>query len=177
MYVERLKPDENICDAYFDLIKSKIARWSGAKARGVTKDHFLSQQIPTENVEISGQHKECASFSLFDNRQEEYEFGEKLKQIAPFDAYTNGIVYPPMSYMPWHTNSDVAGYRTYYSYTLKEGVFAWKCPDTGEIKVDYDDYGWTCRRFKIINKPPYLWHTIWSEGLRFAFGFNTRDKH
>lgn len=86
---------------------------------------------------------------------------------------TNAVMYPPYSIMDWHTNRNTIGERIYYVYNLKRGIFRYIDPETKEIVVDYDDEGWTCRRFRIEYYKP-LWHSVWSEGRRFAFGFNTK---
>ncbi len=84
---------------------------------------------------------------------------------------TNSIVYPPSSMMDWHTNSDLEGIRTYYTYTEGEGIFRY-IDSNGNIQLDYDNIGWTCRTFKIQKDNP-LWHSIWTEKQRYAFGFMT----
>ena len=95
-----------------------------------------------------------------------------VRYILDAKECTNAVLYPPNSIMDWHTNRDSIGERIYYVYNLKRGVFKYVDPDTKEIVVDYDNPGWTCRRFKIEYDRP-LWHSVWSEGKRFAFGFNT----
>jgi hypothetical protein len=85
---------------------------------------------------------------------------------------TNAIVYSSMSIMPWHTNSDIPGERLYYTYSQKKSVFRYLDPEDEKIKDDYDNIGWTARKF-IIGDNNLLWHAVWSEGIRFSFGFNT----
>jgi hypothetical protein len=89
------------------------------------------------------------------------------------DSCTNAILYPPMSIMSWHTNSDMPGIRTYYTYTEGRAIFRYYLD--GKYYEDEDDIGWTARQFKIDPKAP-LWHTIWTEKPRYAFGFNTSFK-
>ena len=83
---------------------------------------------------------------------------------------TNAFLYPPMSAMYWHTNEDSVGYRTYYTFTLDKAVFRYRDPQTGELHEDWDDKGWTVRRFLITKDNPF-WHSVWSAGRRFTFGF------
>ncbi len=91
------------------------------------------------------------------------------------NSCTNAICYAPYSCMPWHTNSDLEGTRTYYVYSKRRSIFRYKNTDTGLIHNDEDNIGWTARSFKIDKQQP-LWHAIWSEGYRFAFGFNSYNK-
>jgi hypothetical protein len=84
---------------------------------------------------------------------------------------TNAIIYPGMSCMDWHTNSDVEGTRVYYTKTTGEAIFSYI--KDGVRYNDYDNIGeWTCRSFK-IEKENTTWHAVWTEHHRYAFGFNT----
>lgn len=89
------------------------------------------------------------------------------------DRCSNAIIYPAMSIMDWHTNSDQPGIRTYYTYTEGRAVFRYYLD--GEYYEDEDNIGWTARQFVIDPEKP-LWHTIWTEKHRYAFGFNTYFK-
>ena len=97
--------------------------------------------------------------------------GARLASAFGFSRCTNYIAYPPNTIMAWHTNSDTPGVRTYYIYTERPGIFRY-IDESGDTVDDYDNVGWTARSFKINPEKP-LWHTVWSQGLRFAFGFNT----
>jgi hypothetical protein len=90
------------------------------------------------------------------------------------DQCTNAILYPAMSIMAWHTNADMPGIRTYYTYTEGRAIFRYYLD--GEYHEDEDNIGWTARQFIIDPKAP-LWHTVWTEKPRYAFGFNTTFKH
>lgn len=96
-----------------------------------------------------------------------------LKQVCnllDYDRCTNAKIYPPMSVLNWHTNSDLPGIRTYYTYSEKEAIFRYRDPATGEIIDDYDNIGWTVRQFT-ITKDNLFWHAVWSDGPRYSFGF------
>lgn len=94
----------------------------------------------------------------------------QAKNALGADSVTNAMVYGPMSCMYWHTNSDLPGIRTYYTLSLDKSVFKYKDVDTGEIKEDWDDYGWTAREFEVTETNP-MWHSVWTAGRRFSFGF------
>jgi hypothetical protein len=127
---------------------------------------FIATTLPTTDVP----HKSTPSIahlcSLDDKRLAE------ATALLPAHTCTNAICYAPNSSMPWHTNSDLEGERTYYIYSKKRSIFRYKSVHNGLIYNDEDNIGWTARTFK-INKHAPLWHTIWSEGYRFAFGFNS----
>lgn len=79
--------------------------------------------------------------------------------------------YPPGSYMGWHTNSKVPGWRIYVNHAEQEGrsFFRYRDPGTGQI-VTLNDRPWNIRIFKISRERP-LWHTVYSETNRFSMGY------
>jgi hypothetical protein len=79
--------------------------------------------------------------------------------------------YPPGSYMGWHTNSRVPGWRIYVNYTEQEGqsFFRYRNPDTGGI-VTLNDREWNIRVFRITRNKP-LWHAVRSDTNRFSMGY------
>lgn len=79
--------------------------------------------------------------------------------------------YPPGSYMGWHTNSRVPGWRIYVNYAEQEGMsfFRYRDPVTGEI-VTLNDRHWNIRIFKISRERP-LWHAVYSDTHRFSMGY------
>lgn len=82
---------------------------------------------------------------------------------------TNAVIYPANGLMGWHTNSDSEGIRVYYTKTAGEAIFSYI--KDGIRYNDYDEVGtWTCRHFLISKNKP-LWHSIWTEKHRYAFGF------
>jgi hypothetical protein len=98
---------------------------------------------------------------------------QKAIELLGADKCTNASIYPPSTILDWHTNSDDPGIRTYYTYSIKQSIFKYIDPDTSVAVLDEDHIGsWTCRSFLITAEKP-LWHTVWSEGVRFAFGFST----
>jgi hypothetical protein len=98
---------------------------------------------------------------------------QKAIELLGADKCTNAFIYPPNTILDWHTNSNDPGIRTYYTYSIKKSIFKYIDPDTGATVLDKDLIGaWTCRSFPIAVEKP-IWHTVWSEGIRFAFGFST----
>ena len=79
--------------------------------------------------------------------------------------------YPPGSYMGWHTNSKVPGWRIYVNYAEQEGksFFRYRDPDTRKI-VTLNDKHWNIRIFRISRDKP-LWHAIYSDTHRFSMGY------
>ena len=129
----------------------------------ITKEYFRSQTIPIDNIEKAELVSNFFSITSFNEKR----LMASCK-ILQCESVTNSLAYAPMSYMPWHTNSDSVGERIYYTYTEGESIFRYKDAD-GTIKEDFDNIGWTARSFKITDK--LLWHTIWTEKFRYAFGF------
>lgn len=81
------------------------------------------------------------------------------------------LLYPPGSYMGWHTNSKVPGWRIYVNYAEQEGrsFFRYRDPDTGKV-ITLNDRPWNIRIFKISRDRP-LWHAVYSETNRFSMGY------
>ncbi len=131
----------------------------------VDKDAFLKISPPTTDIPKDENEIKWA-VTGFDQK-----YLIAAGAILSAKKITNSIVYPPSSMMDWHTNSDLEGIRTYYTYTEGEGIFRY-VDSNGNIQLDYDNTGWTCRTFKIQKDKP-LWHSIWTEKQRYAFGFMT----
>ena len=79
--------------------------------------------------------------------------------------------YPPGSYMSWHTNSGVPGWRVYINYAEEEGksFFRYRDPSTSKI-VTLMDKEWNIRIFRITSASP-LWHAVYSNTNRFSLGY------
>lgn len=84
------------------------------------------------------------------------------------------FLYPPASYMGWHTNSGAPGWRLYVTRADEPGrsFFRYREP-VGERIVTVPDDAWNFRLFRITADAP-LWHAIHSETHRFSFGYLVR---
>ena len=91
---------------------------------------------------------------------------EQFRRDQGSSAVTNCCVYPIMSQMGWHTNSNYPGIRRYYTFSLGKTIFAYK--HHGNIVYQEDQPGWTCREFEVGED--LYWHSIWTEKFRFSFG-------
>jgi len=163
--IEKLNGDDAIKKYLESVINKSAYMWKGIIPAKYTKVDFLNSTPPTENIETDNQR------GVFFNIPRHFIEQEivAVENLIGGEC-TNHIVYPPMSIMKWHTNSNNPGLRTYYTYGVKESIFRY-IDKNGNIIDDYDNKGWTVRRFK-VDQENLLWHTIWSEGTRFAFGFN-----
>lgn len=141
--------------------------WAGARSMDETKADFDAQVIPSEDRPVADRHFRLLS-RLPSVRAALKSFGDS----KGFTENTNAMVYNPLSFMRWHTNSDNPGRRHYFTYTEGDAIFRWKHPDTGEIFDERDFPGWTYRTFVVSGKRP-LWHTIWTQKVRLSFGFNS----
>ena len=174
--VELIKPDDFITSKLEVIIKNAYDPASPPESSGVSRSEFMNQVMPIKNMKPGSGDKHRDKVRLIPNEDDAHILLADVMLYGGFDISSNSIVYPPMSTMPWHTNSNNKGTRTYYTYTESEGLFRWVDPNTGITHTDVDNIGWTCRSFYIREVEPFLWHTIWSEGVRFAFGFNTHNK-
>lgn len=84
--------------------------------------------------------------------------------------------YPAGSYMGWHTNSRVPGWRVYINYAEQPGKswFRYREPGSGDIVTLVDDV-WNLRIFRISSEIP-VWHTVYSDTDRFSFGYMVHER-
>tara|TARA_B110000902_G_C14159019_1_gene532505 strand:+ start:614 stop:1120 length:507 start_codon:yes stop_codon:yes gene_type:complete len=161
--MKRLDISKSVTSPLESLLAGTRSQWLRvAPPRPVSYELFSSWDIPK---------KEIVSIPTGTQIAETTDpYVVQAKNALGADSITNAMVYGPMSCMFWHTNSDLIGIRTYYTLSLDKSVFRYKDVDTGEIKEDWDDYGWTAREFEITEANP-LWHSVWTAGRRFSFGF------
>jgi hypothetical protein len=82
------------------------------------------------------------------------------------------FLYPPGSFMGWHTNSRVPGWRLYLNHAEEpdRSFLRYRDPDSGAIVTSWDRV-FCCRLFRIDPSRP-LWHAIRSETFRYSLGYN-----
>ncbi|WP_419910728.1 hypothetical protein [Hoeflea sp.] len=98
-----------------------------------------------------------------------FKSGHKLKARA-----SGHFWYPPGSFMSWHTNSKLPGWRVYINYAETEGdsFFRYQS-ETGEI-VTLEDRQWNLRVFPVRQDRPF-WHCVYSQTHRFSLGYMLID--
>ena len=105
---------------------------------------------------------------------------KRLLDITDFNYnILSGIFYYPPNngYREWHTNfMDDPGYRLYIVYKNGNKKSGTNLLINNNIKTIYDLDNITINIFKINNKKPYLWHSIFSNNKRFSVGFKITDK-
>ena len=81
------------------------------------------------------------------------------------------FLYPPTSYMGWHTNARVPGWRVYVSHAAEPGksFFRYFDPAKGEVVTSWDR-GWDLRVFPIDPDRPF-WHAVYSNTYRSSLGY------
>jgi len=116
-----------------------------------------------------------------DRRRVDELFSRVLKSVfeskVPITTSSSGhFWYPAGSYMGWHTNSRVPGWRVYINYAEEPGksFFRYRDPLTKEI-VTLHDKEWNLRIFRITSEQP-IWHTVYSDTNRFSFGYMVHQK-
>ena len=95
-----------------------------------------------------------------------------IVDVADLELRSSGhFWYPPGSFMGWHTNARVPGWRAYVTYAEAphSSFFRYADPETGEIVTNWDD-GWDLRIFRVDPTLPF-WHAVYSETNRFSFGY------
>jgi hypothetical protein len=158
--------DTHVIDVLSKFIKANIPTASLVTDSRFSIEDFNNQLIPDKNVN----HTNNTASLVHLTRNAEHLL-EEAKNTLNAKAITNAIIYGPNSCMTWHTNSDDPGTRIYYSYTTKLSIFRYLDKTTGKVIDDIDNIGWTARRFDITDETNPLWHTIWTNGIRFSFGF------
>jgi hypothetical protein len=170
MSVHNLTPNNKVVQLLTLLIKNNASSIVFPEYKRYSEQDFYSLPIPLNDIE---KHKGSQGFMPLKSNVNSVLISLCVRELNATTC-TNAIVYGPQSIMDWHTNSNNIGYRTYYTFTNRKAVFRYVDPSTKCIVNNYDNIGWTVRRFK-IDKKNLLWHSIWTEGIRFSFGFNSND--
>jgi hypothetical protein len=146
----------------------------GKDVHGISKQPGISDVIVFSARNISDSLRSATVETLRENVDK--KMYKLAKSIFPG---TPGLVvgssghfwYPSGSYMGWHTNSGVPGWRVYINYAEEEGksFFRYKDAMTSEI-VTLTDKEWNIRIFRISRENP-LWHAVYSGTNRFSLGY------
>ena len=157
----KCQPNDNVVKILNHIID--ISTYNEFPYTQYTKEEFLSFPVPEKDIDKD----------YGDSKWHLQGFDPKYlyaaKGLLGAKRVTNSILYPPNSVMHWHTNSNDEGIRVYYTYTEDEAIFMY-VDENGQIQLDYDEVGWTCRKFT-VQKENLLWHSIWTKSNRYAFGF------
>ena len=156
-------PDSKITSLLRQVIIDNKDVWENIPPRNISKDLFLAKTIPNR--------EEISKFECGIQLSRDHENLLEVADILGANEVRNSMVYYPMSMMGWHTNSDTTGKRIYYTFGVKESIFRYRDPASLRYINSYDNVGWTTREFLISSTQP-LWHCVWTEGIRFSFGFN-----
>ena len=160
--MKRSSPDSEVTELLKKVIMQNKKTWMALPNNTFTLEEARETAIPLENLN----RPNALVVSLVDKDN----LLDEVCSLLNVTGVTNSIVYPVNTLMKWHTNNDRVGRRTYYTFTLAESIFLYKDVDSGKIIEDLDDVGWTVRSFDIDKSKP-LWHSVWSRGVRFSFGF------
>jgi hypothetical protein len=134
----------------------------------ISEAEFFAQTVP--DVEVY--KKNAGQPSLLVTPLDFHHQMPRLKRVAEMAGareVKNHCVYLPQTMMPFHTNRDEPGLRTYFTHTLGKAYFRWMDQE-GNMHVEEDGIGWTGRQFDVSADYP-MWHSIWTEKTRFSFGF------
>lgn len=171
--LQRLNPDPEVCKILSKFIVDTKMSWS--KQDGGLQKMSMDEW---QNFKSIGEYDIVRAENCI-NLQHETMARKKLQPVADMigaSYLTNYNYYPKSNYLTWHTNSDVQGTRTYYSFCSGGySCFRYIDPETKEVIDVVDKKGWNVNQF-IVSKEKPLWHTVYSDTRRFSFGFNT-EKH
>jgi hypothetical protein len=164
--------------------KNALAELSAEKLQGLLGSnqdiHGIATNRSISNVITFGEAK--LDDTIIDPEVEntrktvDAKLGDKLQEIFAYDdrlsiAPSGHFWYPAGSYMGWHTNSRVPGWRIYINYAEESGksFFRYKHHLTGEIVTLWDEE-WNMRVFRVTGTDP-LWHCVYSNTNRFSLGY------
>ena len=159
----KLQPDDRICLLLNAIIREFESKQISFDYTPTHKDDFMAIK---PNISVDIPFIQDKGFIRVAEQNNKYLYA--ATKILNAEECTNAIMYPPRHMMRWHTNSDLPGTRTYYIYSERPGIFAYL--KNGEVCYDEDDQGWTVRQFEVKADEPF-WHAVWSDGVRYAFGF------
>lgn len=158
--IEKLIPNDDIVML---LEKAVNLQKRNNFGRVLSYEQFLERPLPHADIPMSQ--------SGLDFRTENPKIVNILNEcveILGYDDVSNCNVMQKNSQLPWHTNSNLLGWRTYY--IKGHGVFKY-IDENGDQQVSEDNPdGWTVNRFLIDNNKP-LWHSVYAHEKRYAFGF------
>lgn len=82
------------------------------------------------------------------------------------------FMYEDFTYMGWHTNSRTPGWRLYINVVESVGksFIRFRDPSSGDVETLVDNKIVKVRMFEITNDDP-LWHSVYSDTIRYSFGY------
>jgi hypothetical protein len=156
-----------------DVLRDCLKQWERIPDGGTSKYEWDHQKFPKKDISNGPWMNGFQPVYLKPFKKNQY--WNDVFGLLGVEKCTNSMVYGPNTGMGWHTNSILPGPRVYYTYTPGMSIFRYKGNDGHE----HDDYDlkseWTARRFVPTDTEPYLWHTIWTEKIRFSFGFFMKE--
>ena len=168
------QPDERAAEAVSEAaLGSVLAR--GEDVHGIATDRSISNVIPFNVTKYQDAVNDQRLREL--RKQIDLRIGDTFQQLftdvpGKLKVVQSGhFWYPSGSFMGWHTNSRVPGWRAYLSYTEAPGESFFRYRDTdSEGIVTLPDQGWDLRVFRLGAENP-LWHAVYSNTNRFSFGY------
>lgn len=102
----------------------------------------------------------------------------KIKQLAQalfpsseFISVSGRFHYAPNgSYMGWHTNSNILGWRVYATRCEEGNNSFFRYYANNKVHTEWEKEGWNFRAFKVTKEKLY-WHCVYSNTNRYSFGF------
>lgn len=135
-------------------LKEMIAAWN---EHGDNSVRFSMQDLVSDAPGVDAPDKPQATHTKL----------ARFTKRIPF-VITGSFVYPPGGGMGWHTNSNLAGTRTYLSWSeTGDSGMGW-IADDGTVRWDYDAPGWNVRVFHVPK-----WHCVFANCWRCSVGINS----
>jgi len=171
MSVLTIDVDPHVAALLGEVMENTESTWAGLPAQvpAATEEDFMETDIPDVEVykKNQGQPSLLVHPVSFVRNMPLLEAAGALLGAA---EVKNHCVYKARSVMPWHTNRDDPGVRTYYTFTTGRALFRWM-DNKGVVHTEVDTPGqWQARQFEVSEDYP-MWHSIWTRNKRFSFGF------
>ena len=168
--VNKIEPDREVTALLSGVITKTAHNWEGLPTGpDVSEAEFLAMKIPQVEVYKKSSGQPSLLISPLDFHRQMPALEACAKMVGAREV-KNHCVYKARSMMPWHTNRDDPGVRTYYTFTTGRALFRWM-DNKGNVHTEVDAPGqWQARQFDVSADYP-MWHSIWTQNKRFSFGF------
>lgn len=162
----KVEPNPDVCNILGKIVKESHSKWGLYSPRYSTsyEDYSLIEIPKSKNIIQTNAGMPISSIND-DNLK-------KAMDLLGCNKVTNSYMMGPNERLGWHTNSNLPGFRTYYTLSNGKSLFKYLNPETGEVIEDWDNPGWTARTFK-VSGDNLFWHSVWTGTRRFSFGFST----
>ncbi len=150
----------------------------GTDRSDITTDTDLSDCIVFHAGGLGGSLLDEEVFQLrrrVDARIAQHVAGVFRRRRGVETRVSGHFLYPPGSFMGWHTNSEVPGWRLYANHAEEPGrsFLRYRDPQTGAVVTSWDQE-WSFRLFRIDARRAF-WHAVYSDTFRYSLGYRIQQ--